>query len=155
MKRFCAKFTTAGFSCYCGDLKEHIHLVCCSDAQPCRMTHDGKDGTDVNRGRAQVGLTCTCPANSAACRRLVFDFGVFIGPPRRQYGKGARRSFTITPRKRREGGRKWLICQRRICVRDDTALTFARPKRSPPARAINAQQFREAGDARPWQVALV
>ncbi|KAK2822061.1 hypothetical protein Q5P01_022126 [Channa striata] len=30
------------------------------------MTHDHRDGTDVNRGRAQVSLTCTCPANGAA-----------------------------------------------------------------------------------------
>ena len=48
---------------YCGDLKERIHLLRCSDAQPCRMTHSGANGTDVNRGRAQVGLTCTCSSN--------------------------------------------------------------------------------------------
>ncbi|TNN81488.1 hypothetical protein EYF80_008260 [Liparis tanakae] len=35
------------------DLKERIHLFCCSDAQPCRMTHNDKNGTDVNRRRAQ------------------------------------------------------------------------------------------------------
>ncbi|TDH06259.1 hypothetical protein EPR50_G00129170 [Perca flavescens] len=46
-------FTTAGFCSYCRDLKERIHLFGFSDAQPCRMTHNGRNGTDVNRGRAQ------------------------------------------------------------------------------------------------------
>lgn len=55
----------AAFCSYCGDLKERIRLFCCSDAPPCRMTHNGSNGTDVNRGRVQVGLTCTCTANDA------------------------------------------------------------------------------------------
>lgn len=63
LKWYFRKFTTAGFGCYCGDVKERIHLFCCSDAQPCRMSHNGRNGTDVNRGRVQVGLTCTYPAN--------------------------------------------------------------------------------------------
>lgn len=32
----------AAFGCYCGDLQERIHLFCCSDAQPCRMSHSGR-----------------------------------------------------------------------------------------------------------------
>ena len=70
-------FTTAALCSRCRDPKERVRFFCCSDAQPCRMTHDGRNGTDVNRGRAQVGLTCTRPANGAPrpsarllCRRF-------------------------------------------------------------------------------------
>lgn len=41
----------------------------------------------------------------AAFFRIVFNLAVFIGPPRRQYGVAARRSFTITPRRRAQGGK--------------------------------------------------
>ncbi|KAA8587395.1 hypothetical protein FQN60_016257, partial [Etheostoma spectabile] len=44
---------TASTSLGLQDLEERIHLFCFSDAQPCRMTHNGRNGTDVNRGRAQ------------------------------------------------------------------------------------------------------
>lgn len=53
------------FTAVRGDVGRARVLFRCSDAQPCRMTHDGGDGADVNRGRAQVGLTCTWVANAA------------------------------------------------------------------------------------------
>lgn len=63
MYAMCMEFTADGFCTYCRDLKERIHLFCGSDAQPCRMTHNDTNGTDVNRRRAQVSLTCTRSAN--------------------------------------------------------------------------------------------
>ncbi len=71
------------------------------------MTHDGRNGTDVNRGRAQVGLTCTRSANGEPrFPAFVSDPAVLIGPPPRRYAVGARRSFAITPRNGGEGEKK-------------------------------------------------
>ncbi|RVE61510.1 hypothetical protein OJAV_G00171310 [Oryzias javanicus] len=52
------------FTAVRGDVGRARVLFRCSDAQPCRMTHDGGDGADVNRGRAQENAVLLLRAGS-------------------------------------------------------------------------------------------
>ncbi|KAF6719734.1 hypothetical protein FQA47_014766 [Oryzias melastigma] len=55
------------FTAVRGDVGRARVLFRCSDAQPCRMTHDGGDGADVNRGRAQENAAVAFTRGERAC----------------------------------------------------------------------------------------
>ena len=113
-----------------GDLKERIHLFCCSDAQPCRMTHNQRHGCKQGAGSGRPNLYLL----SQWLRRVAP-----LSSPNRRFSLVRRRVEYAVERSEAQrrnlhrgtqgrGGRgekkERLICQ--ICVRDETALTFSR-----------------------------
>ncbi|KAK2895602.1 hypothetical protein Q8A73_015090 [Channa argus] len=68
-----------------------------TENHPVQIWHRSKQ--EAGSGKPNLYLSSQW---GAAFLCLVFNLAVFIGPLRRQYGVGARRRFTITPRKRGE-----------------------------------------------------
>lgn len=99
-----------------------------------------RNGTDVNRGRAQVGLTCTCSANQTQRFSISSSIARLSLVLRCVDMVQKRGAASQLHRGQEERGEKWLICQR-ICVRDETALTFSRPERSLYTYTFHVQEF--------------